>query len=178
MRLSQLVQQIIDEGEVLGPDAIARELLARRREFNLEVELALLLRVYVLRQLSQQPATRPVQPVSELEFNDMELQPISSLAGGGVAVLERPLSAKVEGYRNFPWLGRQVFVGDGWKTLADCTVEEVDYLSARRRSLASKLTSSAAFLEAIAEQMRQIRAERVADLDDEFFLRISKPSKG
>lgn len=179
VRLSELVQQIIDEGEVLGPDAIARELLARRREFNLEAELQLLLRVYVLRRLSQQPTSRPVRPmVSILDPDDIELQPISAFAGGGVALAERPLSTKVHEYQRFPWLKRQMFVGDRtWKPLGDCSADEVEYLRDRRRTLARDLVSSAAFFDSLAQHMREIHAERVADLDDELLLRISEPLK-
>lgn len=176
VRLSELVQQIIDEGEVLGPDAIARELLARRREFNLEAELQLLLRVYVLRRLSQQPTSRPVRPMVSI-LDDIELQPISAFAGGGVALAERPLSTKVYEYQRFPWLKRQVFVGEGWTTLGECTVEEVEYLRDRRRTLARDLMSSATFFDSLAQHMREIHAERVADLDDELLLRISEPLK-
>jgi hypothetical protein len=179
VKLSELVQEIIEEGTILGPDAIARELVRRRREFNLEAELQLLLRAYVLRKLSQQPATRKVYPVEyePVEQDLDDLLPISALVQALSEVEPaRSPSSKVRGYQAFPWLKRQVFVGSEWKVLGDCDADDVEYLAKRRWGLAQDLLHSAEYFNHLAYQMRAASAHTVSDLDEDVLLAIGRPN--
>lgn len=160
LTIDELIDQIVEQGDIVGPDAITAYLLGLHDDFmhgvanpvwDPEEDLPRLVRVYVSVSLARR-RSRPVKPIPA---------PDPGVVSG------RPLSAKVQAIRHAApqWLEEQVSVGRGnWKKVGDCTVADLTYMAQKRLQLSNENRVKAQVYLAWSERMRAAQVAKLRDL--------------
>lgn len=134
--LTDLMRDIVESGDALGPRAIADEMVNRIPHNQRASVLAEVLPVWVSAHLA---LSRMLSPISAEDPDE-----------------SRPAtSSKVAAVRD-DWRARlntQMKIGDSWKRFADCTAPELRDYAANLRSLAQKQIAKAEWYEGIADHI-------------------------
>lgn len=141
--LRQLVQKVRDETGSVDPGEIAGKVLAQTPEEHLREAYETTLRDYV-----RHVIVAPRQG-----------------SAGGASGRSTKVAATREWWRGM--LDQPVHVATGWKSLAECTRDDLLFACAERRKVAEQNIAWAGRFEKLAQSMGKLKAATVADLPND-----------
>lgn len=152
--LWELVQQVAEDPSLNTPQEISEVVLNRIPVSNLRDALSIALTGYVRNYLSQVRSGRPTT------------QELKNRVGGSNGGRSVKVASIRDTYKRM--LDGRYHVGPGlWKTLRECTSQDVSAIAEERERMAKNNLKSAAKFRELLAKMESLRANRVEDLPDD-----------
>jgi hypothetical protein len=160
--LRNLIREVFDSTEIVGPDALIEPVMARIPDECVHEAL-------------RQALRSEVRIVMDTRRGSNPLLTSQRASASNDKPWTRPYSWKVDGWRE-KWLRDQVVVDEdhAWKPLGDCTMSDLLYAATYRRKLASQNNAIADRYENIAAKLKEHGVDSVRELPDDALEELMK----
>jgi hypothetical protein len=175
------LKELMEDTDFTSPTDFADALAEELHGPQMKRALRLLLRTWVVRQISiEQAKKRNLQRMrvvtvplyEDRQLKDIEGKPVAPKKNGGASKKVAAIRAQ-----NHGWLRDRVSIGPGrsdWKFKGDLDYQDLLYVTKQRRSHAARLDHSADVFERLAQAVLDYGVEKVSDLPEHVLVTIGQ----